>query len=226
MVDLKQFRRDWSANQKELRTLLSSGNKLEQAKEKFILQHEVLHSLRIAEKSNWSFADDVFSNLSESQLRIIPPKEEHSLIWILWHISRIEDITLNILVDEGDQLYLERGWKEKIGSEIHYAGNMISTRDLDALNSSVYPSQLFFYRDAVGKRTREIVAGLTPERCNQKVSPQGLERLVEEGAVLPESEELLDYWGKRKIYQLLLMPPTRHLLVHLNEANRLVKKII
>jgi hypothetical protein len=32
---------------------------------------------------------------------------------------------------------------------------------------------------------------------------------------------LLDYWGKQKVAGLLLMPATRHLMVHLNEAVRL-----
>jgi hypothetical protein len=36
--------------------------------------------------------------------------------------------------------------------------------------------------------------------------------------VLPEDRELLAYWGKRKLDDLSLIPPTRHLIVHLNEA--------
>jgi len=49
--------------------------------------------------------------------------------------------------------------------------------------------------------------------------------LVDEGAVLPGAEGLLDYWGKRKIFEMLLMPPTRHLMTHLNEARSIKKKL-
>ena len=45
-----------------------------------------------------------------------------------------------------------------------------------------------------------------------------------EGAVLEVASDLIDYWAKRTIAGLLLMPATRHNLVHLNEALRLKQK--
>ena len=45
-----------------------------------------------------------------------------------------------------------------------------------------------------------------------------------EGAVAKEARDLIDYWGKRRIAGLLLMPATRHNLVHLNEALRLKRR--
>ena len=45
-----------------------------------------------------------------------------------------------------------------------------------------------------------------------------------EGAVVEEARDLIDYWGKRTIAGLLLMPATRHNLVHLNEALRLKRR--
>ncbi len=76
---------------------------------------------------------------------------------------------------------------------------------------------------AVGRQTRHIVRGMELEELGQKVQPDRLDRLVNEGAVLPDAEGLLDYWGKRKIFEMLLMPPTRHLMTHLNEAYSLVR---
>ena len=40
----------------------------------------------------------------------------------------------------------------------------------------------------------------------------------DEGAVVEGARGLLDYWGGLTIAGLLLMPPTRHNFVHLNEA--------
>ena len=70
----------------------------------------------------------------------------------------------------------------------------------------------------VGRQTRHIVRGLELEGLDLKVQPDRLDRLANEGVVLPDAERLLDYWGKRKIFEMLLMPPTRHLMTHLNEA--------
>jgi hypothetical protein len=173
----------------------------------------------------WSYADVIFSDLEEEEFRLIPGNAEHSLIWILWHIARIEDITMNILVAEKDQIYLEERWKEHIDSPIDYTGNQITPEDLKMLTNSVNPVDLFECRDAVGRGTQNIVKAISEKRLAENVSQRGLDRIVTEGAVLSESVELLDYWGKKKIYQLLLMPPTRHLMVHLNEAYNLIKKI-
>jgi len=225
MKDLKLFRKEWSREQKRLRTLLKTGKSLEESREIFYMQHAVLHRRVMSGMDRWSYAGEIFSDLIDKEYRQIPDGEEHSLIWILWHISRIEDITMNILVQDTEQIYHQEDWKEILGSPIHYTGNQIRPDDLLKLTSSIDPQKLQDYRDAVGRKTRDVVEEISSDRLSQNVSPQGLERIVNEGAVLPESRELLAYWGKRKVYQLLLMPPTRHLMVHLNEAMNL-KEII
>jgi hypothetical protein len=51
-----------------------------------------------------------------------------------------------------------------------------------------------------------------------------LQQVLDEGAVVQEAQGLLDYWGGLNIAGLLLMPPTRHNFVHLNEALRIKQK--
>lgn len=48
---------------------------------------------------------------------------------------------------------------------------------------------------------------------------------METGAVTPEALEIVTYWSKRTIAGLLLMPPTRHNFLHLNEAFRIKSKL-
>ena len=224
MKDLKTFRRDWSADQKQLRQLLSDED-LKEAKNLFYAQHRVLHAGEMSGEDTWSYADEVFQGLTESQLRIIPESEEHSLIWILWHISRIEDVTMNILVADGVQVYHKDDWKIKLNSPIQHTGNIIQDDDLYNLSRQVNPDQLFSYRIAVGRQTRWVVENLVREDLSKKPTPDHLKRLVLEGAILPEAEVLIKYWSRRKIYQLLLMPPTRHLMVHLNETYSMRKTL-
>jgi len=217
-MDLKTFRREWNLRHKELRELLKAGKSPDRSRKLFHLQHAVLHSRMTWENGEWSYADQVFNGLDEDLFRIIPDGEDHSLLWILWHITRIEDITMNILVGGGEQLYLHEEWKEKIGSPLDHTGNEGSKRDLEQISAEINPVVLLDYRGAVGRGTRSIIESTPSEFWNQKVQSERLNRLVEEGAVLPKANELLGYWGKRKIFELFLMPPTRHLMVHLNEA--------
>jgi hypothetical protein len=80
------------------------------------------------------------------------------------------------------------------------------------------------YRAAVGLATREIVQQLTPEQLKARVDPARLQRVLDQGAVLPSAIELIEYWSRRTIAGLLLMPPTRHNMVHINEAFKLKNK--
>ena len=226
MPDLKDFRRHWSADQKQLRALLESGTQLQKAKDLFYSQHAVLHSREMSGLNSWSYADEVFLGLEEKQLREIPLNQEHSLLWILWHISRIEDMTMNILVGNNDQLFFQEDWVKKLNGPIHHSGNEISAQDLRSLSHDVDLDQLFLYRDAVGQETSRIVKDLTTEVLSGKPGNDQLDRILEEGAVLPEAKVIIEYWSRKKVYQLLLMPPTRHLMVHLNEAYDLRKRFL
>ena len=62
-------------------------------------------------------------------------------------------------------------------------------------------------------------------KLKQKVDPARLERVLAEGAVVDEARGVLDYWGGLTYAGLLLMPPTRHNFIHLNEALRVKKKV-
>ncbi len=81
------------------------------------------------------------------------------------------------------------------------------------------------YRVAVGKRTQQIAKKLKAEDFKKKVDPVRIQKVMEAGAVIPEAMEVINYWSTRTIAGLLLMPATRHNILHLNEAER-IKKII
>ncbi|MNO08203.1 hypothetical protein D3C81_2307380 [compost metagenome] len=51
-----------------------------------------------------------------------------------------------------------------------------------------------------------------------------LQKLMEQGAVKQEESWLTDYWGKKTIAGLVLMPATRHNFVHLNKSIRIKQK--
>jgi hypothetical protein len=65
-----------------------------------------------------------------------------------------------------------------------------------------------------------------PKQWKQQVDSVRLKRVLDEGAVTPEAIEIINYWGKRTTAGLLLMPPTRHNFLHLNEAMRIKRKVI
>ena len=96
--------------------------------------------------------------------------------------------------------------------------------DIEQLTREVDVLALRAYRTAVGKRTQEIVSTLTHTDFKQKADPERLQQIMDEGVLVPQAKGILDYWSRRTVAGLLLMPPTRHNLVHLNEIYTLKKR--
>lgn len=215
----------WNKQQKVLRGLFSRPHNYREALELCLKQHAMVHSAHMRtsqENENLiSFEDELLKDLTEETLREVPVKSDYSIAWHLWHSARIEDITINLLIAHEEQLLNCDDWYKRIGIRARDTGNAMEREEVRALSSSVCLEGLFEYRLAVGRKTAAVISALSLEQLKQKVKAEDLEQVKTEGAVVPGAEWLLDYWGKRTVAGLLLMPATRHLFVHLNEASRL-----
>jgi hypothetical protein len=214
----------WNQQQKNLRQMLTNPIEHQQAINLFFRQHAMVHSATVSESGLWSFADEVWTGVTEDDARKIPHGCEHSIAWMFWHIARIEDVTMNLLVAGSIQILNKNGWFDKIGVSYRDTGNAMGQDQVIALSEQINIGELREYRVVVGRRTREIVGQLQPSKLKQKIDPAGLKRIQEEGGVVREAYGLLDYWGGLTHAGLLLMPPTRHNFIHLNEALRMKHK--
>jgi hypothetical protein len=218
-------RKHWNVRQKELRKLLSDPLSIPQAIDVFLQQHAEVHASAMSSAGSVSFEDEILADLEKSQLRIMPDRMEHSIAWILWHLARIEDVTMNILVAGEEQLFVREGWGERLGISIQHTGNAMSRNEIIKLSNEIDVDELRQYRTSVGRETDQIVKDVVPEEMGQKVSSTRIQMVREVGAVVAEAEAILNYWSKRSIAGLLLMPPTRHCFIHLNEAAKVRKRI-
>lgn len=216
---------DLNRQQTELRRLMTSKNDHQSAIALFLRHHAMLHSARMSQLGLWSYEDTILDDLSAAQIRSIPPHGEHSLAWIIWHLARIEDITLNLLVAGRDQVFEAQEWQGRLHVDLRHSGNEMDEDEVVRLSAALDIPVLRDYRVAVGRATREIVVALTAEQLKRKVAPQHIDRVRQQEAVNPAADAIIRYWSRRTVSGLLLMPPTRHCLVHLNEAARLKMKI-
>ena len=215
--------KNWNKQQTEFREILLGFNQHDHAIKLFLHQHAALHSARMAKSDDWSFEDEILADIQEEQIRRIPPNSEHSVAWTIWHIARIEDTAMNILVAGGPQILFSEEWFDKLEIDARDTGNAMSDEGVTALSSSVNIEMLKSYRMAVGRRTRDVVKQLNSSDLSHKVEPARLQQVLDEGAVVAEAQGLIDYWSKRNVAGLLLMPATRHNFVHLNEALKIKK---
>jgi len=191
----------------------------------FEIHHAMLHTARISALKVWSFEDEILNGLSDSDYRRIPAGYEHSIAWNLWHIARIEDVTMSLLVAGIEQVFTSGEWLGRLKIEFSHTGNAMSAQEISSLTASIDIKVLREYRLAVGQSTRQIVSGLGQGQYKQTIDSRRLQRVLDEGAVTESAREIVAYWGKRTIAGLLLMPATRHNFVHLNECLRIKSKI-
>lgn len=222
---MDQNRKYWNDQQKKLRQALNSPANHSQAIAIFLTQHAMVHPAAMSESGLWSFADEIWDGLTEEDIRLIPRGSEHSIAWIFWHMTRIEDVTMNMLVSGTPQLFYRDRWYDRLGIPYRDTGNTMDKTKIAALSMGIDIPSLYAYRIAVARRTREIVTQLKSIELAEMVDASRLRRILEEGAVVENARDLIEYWGGLTRAGLLLMPPTRHNFVHLNEASR-IKQIV
>jgi hypothetical protein len=224
MTKMESYRKLCLNQQTELRRIMMSFSQHRIAIELFLSQHAMLHSAKMAQTEPWSFEDEVLNDMAEEQIRRIPQNCDHSVAWNIWHIARIEDVAMNLLVAGDSQIFHRDTWLERMKISARDTGNAMNREEMAALSATIDIEALRAYRLTVGRRTREIVKGLRPEDLKQKVQPSRLQQVMDEGALVDSAVGIRDYWNKRNIAGLLLMPATRHSLVHLNEALSLKRR--
>jgi len=211
----------WNPLQKELATLIS-GKRAKEAIDLCISLHAQLHE-STKEKSE-TFEDRLWQDLDYEICRIVT-KKNTSIIWNIWHITRIEDLIAGIVIGQGSQVY-NKEWAKRLGTKVTDTGNAMSHDEVAKLSAQIDIDALRAYRREVAKTTQKILRALKDEDLSRKVTASQMQRILQEGGVLeePGSKWLLDFWGRKKISGLLTMPLTRHQVVHLNDSFAIKKR--
>jgi len=215
---VKYFGKGLSEKHKELNKIIRKARQIDQAKSLFLELHSYLHLSRVS-NTKVNEVDKLIADLNGHEYAIMPGSKDETIAWALWHIARIEDLTMNFLVAEEKQLF-DENWQNKMNVSITDTGNALSDDEIMDLSKSIDKAELINYRNAVGKRTRRIIAGLCAEDMKRRVPQSGLDSIMEQGGVTNEEESiwLLDFWKKKDVAGILLMPPTRHVILHLNDC--------
>ena len=125
----------------------------------FYLQHGRVHSSKVSAVS--SLADRIFGGLTDQQMRARPGKGLNSLVWLLWHMARVEDVAVNLVVTAGQQV-LDDGWSTRLGVVRTDVGTGMTEDEVAEFTVRADIAAIRAYRDAVGLKTRDVAAALEP----------------------------------------------------------------
>ena len=195
------------------------------AKQLFLSQHAAVHTAEISGRTNWSLHDEVLLNLTDDQITRVPRSGQNSIAWLLWHITRIEDMTINTLTLDLPQVWTS-AWADDLGFALPDCGASMDETDVAKFSAQISPSALLSYRAAVGSRTRETVQTLTADQAREIVLTSTVQKLLDEGSINPRANWLFDYYTNRTRGFFLTRTATSHNFIHLNEAGRIALQFV
>jgi hypothetical protein len=206
---------------KDLKILLKKEDTFEKGIERFLQLHSQFYKAEMSGRKDPTFEDLLWADLDEAIMRKAVNEKGRTIIYGLLHASRIEDITMNMLVMRGDQIY-DKKFKKEINAGIDHTGNSLEKDDILKMSSQVNINALAKYRLEVGRRSREIIKSLHFVDLKRKVKKEDIERVRNVGAVddVPAANWLLTFWGSKTVEGILFMPASRHQVVHLGENHR------
>jgi DinB superfamily len=185
----------------------------------FLIEHARAHSDAVAPASGplW-LEDSLLLGLTDDQLRVRPSEGDNSLAWLLWHIARIEDVAINVVLMAQPQVLHEGGWQQRLKIAYGDVGTGMAEEDVADLGARVDIPALRAYRAAVGRRTRELVGTIKPEELGLPVTAMDVERAVASGAFGAGADWLRSFWEGRPKAWYLSWTSVGHSYLHLGEA--------
>lgn len=221
-MDLKP----WNDDIKELRKIILKPDKIQESKSLALSLHSMVHLSIMSGVDKKTFEDELWEGLDENTFRTSQNQKGRTIAYGIWHCTRIEDITMNLLVAGDKQIFNRKNWQEKINSNITDTGNAMSEDDIMEFSKNINMQELKNYRIEVGRRTRDIVKNLSTQDMKRNFDKHRLQRILDERAVLDvkASNWLIDFWGRKNVAGIILMPITRHQVIHINESLSAKKK--
>jgi len=186
------------------------------ARDLLLEEHAAVHSAAVA-GNKASMAERTFAGLTDDQMRVRPREDLNSLAWLMWHIARAEDIMANIVVHGRDQV-LDNGWQSRLKIARPDFGIGMTKPEVAELSATVDIAALRDYRDAVGRRTREIVGAYGPKDWEGEVDTSAAERAGALGCFGARTEALVKAFAGRPRRAVLSGIAIMHSAMHMGEG--------
>jgi hypothetical protein len=181
----------------------------------FLLQHARFHCADVADKD--SLAERILNKVTDDQMRFRPAKGLNSVAWLLWHMARTEDVAVNLVVTDGRQV-LDDGWTTRLNVPRRDIGTGMTENEVADLTARVDLVAVRAYRDAVGRRTREVAAALPATAWDEAVGSGDLRRAQQQGAFGAVAELIAQEWQDKPRAVRLGATAVGHNAMHLGEA--------
>ena len=140
-------------------------------------------------------ADRWLGGLSDDQMRVRPARGMNSIVWLLWHMARTEDVAVNLVVAARPQV-CDDGWARRMNILRRDIGTGMTEDEVGDLTERADIAAVRAYRSAVGKQTRDVVRAFRPEAWDEILGVEDTARAAAVGAFGP-NDDWVDGVGHR-----------------------------
>jgi len=148
------------------------------------------------------FLDGIWKTVPEDLMRQRPHPQVNSIAWNLWHITRVEDGSLNRFVADRSQVLDKGGWMQRMNVPWRHHGSGMNFAEVDELNQCIDLQALYDYSSAVHARTHEIINQIALVDLDAILQPERVRVIViDEGLAHSQAADLVGWytgWSKVK----------------------------
>jgi hypothetical protein len=187
----------------------------------FLTQHAHVHSATTPGAP--SVEDRIVGGLAEAQLRQCLDHHD-SIVWLIWHVARVEDFMINTCVRGVPQVLDRDGWQVRLGVSRRDIGTGMTAEQVAQFSAQVDVAAVRAYRAAVAHETR---TGLTARDFDDldKPIPGAGERAIASASLGPGAEYVPDMVRTRPRWFVLCSEVIGHSYEHLALAEH-VKRLL
>ena len=213
--------KEWSEQNKKMQSLLKKAT-FDQGIGALLALRETL----MAETRSWRAALRP-EDYSEMPFSGADGYHSKTVAYSIWHIMRIEDIVVNTLIRNQEEALFSGDFLRKTASPIVTTGNELAKEQIADFSRRLNIAALYDYAQAVRESTDQWLRSIRYEDLKRRFSDGDRERIKELGVVSADESAfwLIDYWCGKDVAGLLKMPLSRHWIMHIEAAERIIGKI-
>ena len=213
--------RGWAEKNKQMQALLKKATLKEGIAELLSLR-----KLLMDEMLSWR---SELTTEDYSKMPYMNANGYHSktIAYSIWHIMRIEDIVVNTLILNCDEILFTNQYLKKINAPIITTGNELVKEEIAEFSKRLDLDALYEYAEAVRQKTDAWLLTISYDDLNTRFSDGDKNRIRNCNVVstAEEAEWLIDYWCNKDVKGLLKMPLSRHWIMHIEAAGKIMSKL-
>lgn len=92
--------------------------------------------------------EKALDGLTEDELRFQPALHANFIEWIVWHMARVEDRWVNLVLRQEDDIWVTRGWHKRFGMTEDDYGREDTAEMMRAMPKTDINEMMRYYREA------------------------------------------------------------------------------